>query len=180
VRGLRAQLAVALALWAGLAPACGGEGVGEEPGPAPAFELPALDGARVALEDLRGRPVVIDFWATWCPPCVQQIPVLNAFQEAHPEVAVLGIAVDVQGRKVVAPFAEEHGVRYRVLLGDEGLAQRFGVRGFPTLFVLDREGTVRVTHAGVIAAEALEDALASVQAEGSRGAADPTKPIAWP
>ncbi len=144
---------------------------------APDFRLPALDGGEVALSDLHGRPVVLDFWATWCPPCIRQIPVLNAFHEIHgEEVEVIGIAVDVQGRAVVAPFAAEHGIRYRVLLGDESLAQRYGAFGFPTLFFIDAEGNVDSVHAGVATVEELEAALARVAGGASSPGAGATKP----
>jgi thiol-disulfide isomerase/thioredoxin len=144
---------------------------------APAFRLPALDGGEVALSELRGRPVVVDFWATWCPPCIRQIPVLNSFHEAHGDaVEVLGIAVDVQGRSVVAPFAAEHGIRYRVLLGDEALAQRYGAFGFPTLFFIDAEGRVDSVHTGVASVEELEAALARVARVPSSRGEDATKP----
>lgn len=161
----RAALAVLLLAVAACGPPEGG-GVGEPepeaPAEAPDFRLPDLRGQEVALSGLRGQPVVIDFWATWCPPCVHQIPVLNAFQEAHPEVPVLGVSVDVDGREVVGPFAEEHGIAYRVLLGDEGLARRYGAFGFPSLFVVDPEGTIAASHVGVITLEELEAALADL------------------
>src|SRR5690606_10367149 len=111
----------------------------EEPpayGPAPPFALPDLEGQSVALSDFAGRVVVVDFWATWCEPCKQQIPVLNQFHRQNPDVAVLGVAVDAGGRDAVAPFAEEHRIEYRVLLGSESLARDYGVPGFPALVVI--------------------------------------------
>ena len=147
-------------------------GCGEAPAPdagpapdaeAPGFALPALDGGAVALEGLRGRPVVLDFWATWCAPCVQQVPVLNAFHEKHGDAAVvLGVSVDTDGRDVVAAFAAEHDIRYRVLLGSPDLARRYGALGFPTLFVVGPDGAIDSSHVGVVSEEELEAALARV------------------
>jgi thiol-disulfide isomerase/thioredoxin len=128
-------------------------------GPAPPFELPDLEGRSVSLAELAGQVVVIDFWATWCEPCKHQIPVLNVFQRRHPEVAVLGIAVDAGGREVVAPFAAEHAIEYRVLLGSESLARDYGVPGFPALVVVDAEGRLDSLHLGVITPEDLEEAV---------------------
>lgn len=130
--------------------------------PAPAFALTDLQGKTVSLADFAGRTVVIDFWATWCTPCKQQIPVLNAFHEspAGREVALLGIAVDVGGREVVAPFAAEHRIQYPVLLGEESLAFDYGAPGFPALAVVDPQGRIDSLHLGVIGRAALEAAVA--------------------
>jgi len=134
---------------------------------APPFALEDLAGRTVHLVDLRGKAVVLDFWATWCTPCVFQIPVLNAFHERHGDrVAVLGVAVDAGGREVVEPFAAEHGIAYPILLGDEGLAQRFGASGFPTLFVLTPDGRIDSAHIGVVEEGALEAAVAAALGEG--------------
>ena len=109
--------------------------------------------------------MIIDFWATWCAPCVEQIPVLNAFQAAHyGEVSVLGIAVDGRGIEVVAPFATEHGIQYPVLLGDESLAQEYGAFGFPSLYVIASDGSIAAKHVGVITEEELEEALVAAAA----------------
>lgn len=186
----RARLGAAAGLAALLAlAACGtgeeggaGGGARPEPEPAPGFSLPDLAGETVSLESLRGRPVLIDFWATWCPPCKRQIPVLNAFRKAHADdaVAVLGIAVDAGGRKIVAPFAEEQGIDYRVLLGDERLAQRYGAAGYPTLFVLDARGRIVHRHAGVASREGLEEALARARASAPGGGEAPGRRASSP
>lgn len=143
-------------------PAGGAAGAAEsEPVPAPAFTLPDLAGGTVSLAELRGRPVVIDFWATWCAPCERQVPVLNAFHDKYGDrIPVLGIAVDVDGASRVASFVAEHGLRYRVLLGDEGLAQAYEAYGFPTLYVIRPDGTIHSAHVGVVTPEALEAAVA--------------------
>ena len=94
----------------------------ETPGPpAPEFELPRLDGGSLRLADQLGKTVVIDFWATWCPPCEFQVPELNRLHEAHAatgDVVVIGVAIDVDGAAVVGPWVKEHGVAYPILLGD--------------------------------------------------------------
>lgn len=156
------RAAAAVALGATAALGC----LAEEPlvaGPAPPFTLPDLEGRPVALADLAGRVVVIDFWATWCEPCKHQIPVLNQFQRQHPEVTVLGVAVDADGREVVAPFAAEHDIQYPVLLGSESIAREYGVPGFPALVVVDAEGRLDSLHLGVILPEDLAAAVAQAR-----------------
>jgi len=131
--------------------------------PAPSFELKGADGSPVALAEHRGKPVVIDFWATWCVPCIYQVPELNAFWERHREaadVAVIGVAVDVEGASVVAPWIEEKGVQYQIAIGDEGLAREFGVMGFPTLAIIDSAGNIVSLHVGLIEVEELERLVA--------------------
>ena len=143
--------------------------------PAPNFELKAVDGRPISLADYRGKPVVVDFWATWCVPCIYQIPELNAFWEIHREagdVAVIGIAVDVEGASVVGPWIEEKGVEYQIAIGDEGLAREFGVLGFPTLAIIDTDGNIESLHVGLIEVEELERLVAPFI--GSSEAHEPT------
>jgi thiol-disulfide isomerase/thioredoxin len=138
-------------------------------GPAPEWTLPDLEGRNVSLADLRGKPVVLDFWATWCTPCEFQIPILNEVYERYRDrVEFVGVAVDVDGREVVAPFAKERAIAYRVLLGDEDLAQKYGARGFPSLYVIGKDGNITLSHVGIIDAEDLEEALDAALHAGAK------------
>ena len=138
----------------------GGGAAASDRVPAPAFSLRDLAGGTVSLEALRGRPVIVDFWATWCAPCERQVPVLNAFHDKYGDrIPVLGISVDADPENV-PPFVQEHDLRYRVLLGDEGLAQQYEAYGFPTLYVIRPDGTIHSAHVGVVTPEALEAAVA--------------------
>jgi len=131
--------------------------------PAPDFTLLDLEGRDVSLADLRGKVVVLDFWATWCLPCIYQVPVLNEFWSAHQasgDVAVIGIAVDVEGAEIVAPWIEEHGVEYQIVIGNERLAREFGAMGFPTLAVISPDGRIDSLHVGIVELEELESLVA--------------------
>lgn len=171
-RGVAASLAISFALACSQgepsAPKASGPCAGVAARtPAPPLELAALDGQKWSLADLRGRTVVIDFWATWCPPCEFQIPVLNAVYDAWRErgVMVLGVSVDVDGASVVAPYAAEHKMRYPVLLGDEALARSFGAVGFPSSVLVAPDGSMTKAHAGLLEQADLDAQIACLQPE---------------
>lgn len=159
--GLVCAAALGLAACSDTAPE--GEGADGESAAelAPDFTLPTLDGGTVTLSELRGKTVIIDFWATWCPPCEYQVPELNAFYEAHQgePVEVLGISVDTEGPEAVSTWTTKHGVQYPILLGDEELARQFGALGFPTLVIVMPDGTIHSRHVGLIERADLEEAL---------------------
>jgi thiol-disulfide isomerase/thioredoxin len=118
---------------------------------APDFSLPDLNGEAVNLRSLRGRIVVLNFWATWCPPCRTEIPELMAVRTMFgaDDVALVGIATDDGGRAVVAPYVERErfplgptdaAVNYPVLLGTPEVADAYRVDGLPMTVLLDRSG----------------------------------------
>jgi peroxiredoxin len=155
---------------------CGSEtpGGSEATSPEPAefvdFTLPDLEGEMVRLADYRGKIVIIDFWATWCPPCIFQVPELNAFWQAHQaegEVMVIGVAVDVEGAEIVGPWAKENGVDYQLVIGDEEVAREFGAMGFPTLVIIRPDGSVDSRHVGLVEAAELEELVAAAAGVGA-------------
>jgi len=137
---------------------------------APDFTLPLLGGGEVTLSDLRGTTVLIDFWATWCPPCEFQIPILNEIHREYGDrnVQVLGVSVDTAGPEVVEEYLEEHEAIYPIVLGSEALARRFGAMGFPALAVVAPDGRIHRIHVGLVEVEELETMIAA--ASGGEGA----------
>lgn len=119
--------------------ASGGEGQ------VPAFELPRLQGGTMRLADLRGKIVVIDFWATWCPPCRAEMPWLVAMAKKYESRGVAFVAIsedDPPGQvPLVTEFARQvPGLERYAVLGDPEIESRYGVTSLPTLFIVDREG----------------------------------------
>ncbi len=167
-RWLSATIALGIMGCAGESEERGSAGGGEAA--AIDFSLPDLAGNSVSLSGLRGKTVVIDFWATWCAPCIFQIPELNAFHNAHrddPGVAVLGVSVDAEGLEVVVPYAEEQGIQYTVLLGNESLAKKLGAPGFPWLLILGPDGAPASAHTGFLEHAELEEIVAEIRSGAS-------------
>ena len=119
------------------------------PEQAPDFELPALDGGTVALADLQGQTVVLNFWATWCGPCRVEIPSFSRFADNNPDIAVLGVATD-GSRAQLAAAKEKLDIRYRILRADSATIQAYGAHTIPMTVVVGPDGEVRGSHTGVM------------------------------
>jgi thiol-disulfide isomerase/thioredoxin len=116
-----------------------------------AFTLPDLSGKMVRLEDFRGSVVLLNFFATWCGPCREEMPGLEQLYRAYARkgLVVVGISSDVQGQEVVAPFVKQYGLSFPVLLDPKDtLSQPYRIRGIPTIYLLDRHGRVAGMHVG--------------------------------
>jgi thiol-disulfide isomerase/thioredoxin len=133
-------VALVLALSLGCGP--GGSAIANSE-PAVPFELERLGGGSVRLDNYRGKLLLLDFWATWCPPCVLEVPELNAFYAEHRErgVDVLAIAVDGDAAALES-FAREHGVAYPIAIGSAELALRYGGQAFPFHVLVAPDGRV--------------------------------------
>ena len=133
----------------------------EQNKPAPHFTSPALSGAEIALADYAGDVVVVNFWATWCPPCKAEMPGINAFYEAHQAEGLVVLAVNArEGEALVRPFIEANGFTFPVLLDPAGsIVNQYQVRSFPTTVIIDRNCIVRHVQVGMISEEELETAV---------------------
>jgi peroxiredoxin len=115
----------------------------------PRFELPDMDGTKISSKEFEGKVVVVDFWATWCQTCVQELPAFTALQEKYGKegLVVIGIALDELGAQSVKPFIRQHGVNFTVLAGDTSVQLAFGgLDGLPTTFIFDRDGKIVSKH----------------------------------
>jgi thiol-disulfide isomerase/thioredoxin len=134
---------------------------------APAIELVGMDGARVSLAALRGKIVLIDFWATWCEPCRVETPMLIEMQRKYAARGVQLLSVSMDDEiEPVRDFYREVPPNYPVVIGDATLGQRFGgILGLPVKFLIDREGRIAARHEGAFNHAALTRKLDALLAE---------------
>ena len=118
---------------------------------APDWQLRDVNGKPVNLAEFKGRLVVLNFWATWCLPCRQEIPGFVALQRKYQDkgLVIIGVSLDQRGPGVVKPFIGRFGVNYPVVMGNEQIVSDYGgVEAIPTTFIIDRQGKVVTVHQG--------------------------------
>lgn len=129
---------------------------------APDFTLTSLDGRKVKLSDFRGKAVLLNFWATWCPPCKVEMPWFEDLQRQYAKdgLVVLGIAMDDSEPASIAKFATQLGVNYLVLLGTDQVSDDYGdVQYLPTTFYISRDGTIVDKMTGLLERKDIEEAV---------------------
>jgi len=137
--------------------------------PAPSWKLTDMSGKTISSDDFKGKVVVIDFWATWCPPCIGEIPGYIELQKKYADegLVFIGLSVDQAGPEVVNKFIADHHVNYDVALADEKTQAAFG--GFdaiPTTFVIDRTGHIANMKTGSMREAAFEALLEPLLKKG--------------
>lgn len=126
---------------------------------APDFTVQTLDGDSITLSDLKGRPVVLNFWATWCQPCRQEIPYFSAFARAHPSIPVLGLSVDDGPVGRVKRAVKDWDIAYPVAVISPKLQSTYDISTLPTTVIIDTDGTVKSIHVGMMSESQLARAV---------------------
>jgi len=131
--------------------------------PVQAFTMVDSKGKTHSLAQYKGKWVLVNFWATWCPPCLEEIPDLVALHENKKnKLVVLGVALDYKDSKHVLEFAEQMMVSYPIILGDQKMAAQIGaVPGLPTTYLYNPEGKVVAYNVGALTRAAVERYIAS-------------------
>jgi len=148
-------LECSIAVWQSLLPSAPGQSDLKPPSGrslAPDFSLKDASGKDVKLADLRGKVVLVNFWATWCEGCQVEIPLLVEFQKeyANRGLVVVGISMDDDGWKSVKPWLKEKKVNYAIVIGNEGLGKQYGLEGMPLTALVDREGRIADVRQGIV------------------------------
>ncbi len=144
---------------------------------APDFTLKTIDGKDVKLSDLRGKAVLLNFWATWCGPCKIEIPWFMELEKQYASqgLVVIGVAMDDDAKDVVPKFAQEMKIDYPVLLGSEQVADQYGgVEGLPMTFYIGRDGKIVKRIAGLTSHHDIEESIkAALDTPASQGQTPP-------
>lgn len=129
---------------------------------APNFSLKSSNGTLYELRKFKGKVVIVNFWATWCGPCIREIPdFIEAYKKYKSKgLVIIGISVDQDGWNQVTPFVAQNKINYPVVLGNEQVVQKYGgVNAIPTTFIVDKSGNIVDQHTGIMSFKQLEAKL---------------------
>jgi len=131
---------------------------------APDFVLGDASGKPVRLSDFRGKVVLLNFWATWCVPCAAEIPWFIEFNKTHQDAGfvTLGVSLDEDGWDAVKPYMDQRKINYRVMVGNDDIAQLYGANSLPTTFLIDKSGRIAATHVGLCSKSEYETDIQAV------------------
>jgi thiol-disulfide isomerase/thioredoxin len=164
-----AAIACALLFLSCKAPEGGAAGAGgaNDLKPAPGLVLKRIDGSgTLSLAEQKGKVVLVDLWATWCAPCIKELPHLQAVSETFPpeDFLMLGVVLESGEPEEIQAFVAEKGIRYPQVLGEEGTKDAFGpFLGYPTKYLIDREGRVVKRYFGMVGEELAKDVEALIE-----------------
>ena len=135
---------------------------------APEFTLNDTQGRPVTLSGYKGKVVLLDFWATWCPACQSEIPWYVEFAKKYQDkgLVVIGVSMDKDGLKVVQPYMQQKQMDYTVVLGSDDLGPQFGFKTVPVTFLIDRDGKIAVGHIGVVDKDNFEGHIQELLKQG--------------
>jgi len=121
------------------------------------FRLESVDGKEYSISEFRGKKVILNFFATWCPPCRAEIPDFERFHQNNKDIVLIGVNIQ-EDKKAVEEFLKSMGVSYIVLLDKEGkIATNFGIEGIPTTFLLDENGKIVAKNVGMMTYDELKN-----------------------
>lgn len=128
--------------------------------PAPDFTVEVIDGGKFTLSEARGQPIVLNFWASWCGPCRDEIPDISAYADANPQVHVIGVSVEDVDQSA-RDFAAEIAATYPLALGTDDVEDTYPRLGLPATYIIDENGVVTKIFNGIVDEETLVDLVGS-------------------
>jgi len=116
------------------------------------FTLPSTDGKIVELADYKGKVIIVDFWATWCPPCRKGIPdLIDLKKQFGDDFAIIGVSVDTDSKNDVVPFVKSNGINYPIVYGNMSVYSQYGpIRNIPTSFIINQDGKIFKKYVGLV------------------------------
>ena len=132
----------------------------KEWGNAPDFTLSQLENGEFILSSLKGKVIILDFWATRCPPCRKEIPGFVELYKKYKDKGLEIVGVCLEGKATIKPFAEKMGMNYILVFADQKISHKYGgIRYIPTTFIIDQQGDIAKKHVGYVSKEVFEEEI---------------------